>query len=195
MASLLKTLVISTLTTTLLYTATTTAQSPGDTEHYYPQTTKADWVVSYAETYKESSRPYDLFDLITAFGGDQIAIINQLGAPKQRYEWQTENRHKDGVMDTVVTLVYEGLTIELLELKHKTFVSRVFIENCELTSPFQNYLCKPLSEVVNQLGDPTVVQDDEVIYTLQHGDIGSNPMRLGTTEDKVTWIYINRLID
>ena len=195
MSPLSKSLVIITLITMLLYTAMTPAQSPGDTEYYYPQTTHADWVVSYAETYKESSRPYDLFDLITAFGGDEAAILNQLGAPKQRYERQTENRHEDGVMDTVITLVYEGLTIELLELKHKTFVSRVFIENCELNSPFQNYLCKPLTEVVNQLGDPTVVQDDEVIYTLQHGDIGSSPLRLGITDGKISWIYINRLID
>lgn len=195
MTGTINSIVAKALTAATLCSSIALAQNHSDTQHLYPEKTQANWMVQDSETYTASSSAYDLYELSDVFGGDQTAILNQLGAPKQRYEWQTENRHEDGVMDTVVTLVYEGLTIELLELKHKTLVSRVFIENCRLNSLFQNYLCQPLSDVISRLGDPTIMQDDEVIYTLQHGDIGSNPLRLGIKDDKIAWIYINKLID
>ncbi|RUO81262.1 hypothetical protein CWI84_00430 [Idiomarina tyrosinivorans] len=171
------------------------AQEYLKTSHLYPQTTQADWIVSYSESYRENSAPYDLYEKITAFGDDETAIVNRMGSPKERFEWKVENRHEPEYMNTVVTLVYDGLVIELLESKYKTFVKRVYLSSCEINSVFQNYMCKPIATVINQLGKPTVRQNDELIYTLQHGDVGANPMRLGIANGEISWIYLRNYID
>ena len=171
-----------------------TAQQYLKTEHLYPKTIP-DRIVNVSAGYKSDSLPYGVFEYIDTFGSTEAEIVNRLGEPEERFEWQEENRHESDVKNTVITLVYDGLIIELVEVKQKTFIKRLFIESCEINSPFQNYLCKPVPAVISELGQPRVIFADELIYTLQHGDVGSTPMRMGVKNDKISWIYLRGYID
>ena len=195
MHSKLKPLLMSALlSVSVIASSGVTAQQYLKTEHLYPKTIP-DRIVNVSAGYKSDSLPYGVFEYIDTFGSTEAEIVNRLGEPEERFEWQEENRHESDVKNTVITLVYDGLIIELVEVKQKTFIKRLFIESCEINSPFQNYLCKPVPAVISELGQPRVIFADELIYTLQHGDVGSTPMRMGVKNDKISWIYLRDYID
>ena len=169
MLSKLKPLLMSALLSVSVIAASgVTAQQYLKTEHLYPKTVP-DRIVNVSAGYKSDSLPYGLFEYIDTFGSTEAEIVNRLGEPEERFEWQKENRHESDVKNTVITLVYDGLIIELVEVKQKTFIKRLFVESCEINSPFQTYLCKPV---------PAAVAPQRSIMYAVRCDLGYNVCRV-----------------
>lgn len=184
---MLKMLILGTVALSL--TGTVNAQEKPIGNHLFPETETSEWMrVSHSETHGEGSPAQRAALKIEAFGSDENAIRNQLGKPNSRYVREFPNRHDKSKTNTLVTLEYEGLAIRLLQGMNKTFVTKLYIDNCQLNSPFQRYLCQPVSHVTRQLGPPNVTTETEIIYTIRYGDVGWGPLRMGVNNGQVEWI-------
>ncbi|MDV6315162.1 hypothetical protein [Idiomarina sp. HP20-50] len=180
----------------LTLSANAYTQETSDNKSLFPESTTDEWMsASYYETYRKDSEPHNLTDYLTAFGSDEDAIRNQLGEPLNRYVEEVPNRHNEDETNTEVTLEYDGLVIRLMSWSHKTFITDIYIDNCQLNSPFQSYLCQPVTTIKKRLGKPTVTTGNELIYTTQYGDMGTAPLRLGIKNNKIRWIYVRNYID
>lgn len=172
------------------------AQEEPQGDSLFPKSTTDEWMSApYHLIYRDASEPHNLKDYLTTFGDNEDGIRNRLGEPLNRYVKEFPNRHLDGETNTKVRLEYDGLAIKLLRAPHRTFISGIYINDCQINSPLQSYLCQPVATVINRLGKPTVTTDNELIYTIQYGDIGTAPLRIGIKDDQTRWIYVRNYID
>lgn len=146
--------------------------------------------------FDEGSKPYQLNALFREFGLTEAEIIARLGAPIKRTETLKPNLHEPEYNNAYVQLFYHGLTIEVFTTHHpRTFVNKLIISNCDLSSQFQQYLCKSPESVKELLGEPSAETLFELVYFINFGVIGTVPMRLAVNDGQVTSIYVSNFVD
>ena len=136
----------------------------------------------------------ELVDGLTAnkLEQDQLSILNRLNRPRRVTRTPEPNRHNPSQTDTLRTLHYDGLEIEVYEVSAsgKELASRLEVTGSTYETADGLHVGSTREAVELALGQPSSTDDGALIY--QSDDITPTTLRIdldGSRVEAMTWFF------
>ena len=104
-------------------------------------------------------------EILESFGTDRESVVKALGTPMKDTVEKHENRHEEGVEDTIETLEYEGLSLTLgtMSSEKRRWALALFCSSDRYA--LRNVrVGDPVDKVLKALGDPAERTAEKVAY-------------------------------
>lgn len=104
-------------------------------------------------------------EILESFGTDRESVVKALGTPMKDTVEKHENRHEEGVEDTIETLEYEGLSLTLgtMSSEKRRWALALFCSSDHYA--LRNVrVGDPVDKVLKALGDPAERTAEKVAY-------------------------------
>lgn len=128
-----------------------------------------------------SPRPLALPDLLHLAASDAEALLRRLQEPTRAETEPVENRHVPGQIDTLRTLVYDGLRIQLYEVADgsgRRLVQEVTVTGEGYATAEGLGVGSTRAEVREALGEPLYAEADALGYEVQESPDDPTPALL-----------------
>lgn len=114
-----------------------------------------------------------------AAGQEQLTVLDRLARPRRVARTPQTNRHDPSQTDTLRTLHYDGLEIEIYEVSAsgKELASRLEVTGSGYETAEGLHVGSTREEVVNALGEPDETENGDLIY--EHGEPTVTTLRIG----------------
>ena len=127
-----------------------------------------------------------------ALDRDRLAVLGRLNRPRRVERTPQPNRHDPTQTDTVRTLHYDGLDVEVYEVSAsgKELASKLEVTSSAYETADGLRVGSTHEEVERALGEPTEVDDGALVY--QSDDITPTTLRFdmeGSRVEAMTWFF------
>jgi hypothetical protein len=94
------------------------------------------------------------FECSKVIGSTEVEVRRRFGNPKKISREKVPNRHVEGQIDEIVTLIYKGLAIRFYKIPEREILVYASIRDPRIRLPHGLVVGGPVSRVVSLLGAP-----------------------------------------
>lgn len=123
---------------------------------------------------------------------DRLAVLDRLNQPRRVERTPEPNRHDPSQTDTIRTLHYDGLDIEIYEVSAsgKELASRLAVTGSGYETADGLHVGSTREQVEEALGEPTEVDDGALVY--ESDDVTPTTLRFdmeGSRVSAMSWFF------